>query len=121
MSFPSTLLSQLSSPPPSTSASSPNIVESESKYGGVDEEVLALNQSFLQSLSNGTQILSTPTQVVHIPIHCRPASTLTECFQCHDFGHYQEDYPLYVCPHCHQSAPGHPLSSYLTIQCNFWN
>ena len=68
ISSPSTLLSRLSSPPPSTGTSSPTAVESESEYGGIDEEVLALNQSFLVSLSNGTQTLSTPTRVVHVPI-----------------------------------------------------
>ena len=57
----STLLSRLSSPPPSTGASSSTAVESESKYGGINKEVLALNRSFLQSLPNGTQILSAPT------------------------------------------------------------
>ena len=54
MSSLSTLLSQLSSPPPSTGTSSPTAIESESEYGGVDEEVLTLNRSFLQSLPNGT-------------------------------------------------------------------
>ena len=68
MSSPSTLLSLLSSPPPSTGTSSPIAVESESEYRGVDKEILALNRSFLQSLPNGTQILSAPTWVVHVPI-----------------------------------------------------
>ena len=54
LSSPSTLLSQLSSPPPSTGPASPTAIESESEYGGIDEEVLALNRSFLQSLPNGT-------------------------------------------------------------------
>ena len=88
ISSPSTRLSLLSSPPSSTGASSPTAMESESEYGGIDEEVLALNWSFLQSLPNGMPILSAPTRIVHVPIHHRPASTLTECFQCHDLGHY---------------------------------
>ena len=65
----STLLSQLSSPPPSTGVSSPTAVESEFEYGRINEEVLALNRSFLQSLPNGTRILSAPTRIVHVPIH----------------------------------------------------
>jgi hypothetical protein len=110
------LMSRLSSPPPSSISSSPTAVNSEL---GLDEDIVELNQSFMVRVGNDRPILSAPTRLVHVPIRRLPASALTECFRCRRRGHYREDSPDYICPNCHVSAPGHPSASCLTVQCDF--
>jgi hypothetical protein len=110
------LMSHLSSPPPSSISSSPTAVNLEL---GLDEDTVELNQSFMVQIGDDRPILSAPTRLVHVPIQQLPASALTECFRCHRRGHYREDCPDYICPKCHISTPGHPSASCLTVQCDF--
>ena len=109
------LLARLSSPAPSNTSSSLTAVDPE--YG-LDEDAVNVNRSFVIQLGNNRPVISAPTCLLNIPISCHPASALTECFQCSGTGHYCEDCPLYVCPHCHLSAPGHPQTACLSTQCD---
>jgi hypothetical protein len=59
------LISRLSSPPPSSTSSSPTAVNSEL---GLDEDMVELNQSFMVRVGNDHPILSAPTGLVHVPI-----------------------------------------------------
>jgi hypothetical protein len=59
------LISRLSSPPPSSTSSSPTIVNSEL---GLDEDIVELNQSFMVRVGNDRPVLSAPTHLVHVPI-----------------------------------------------------
>jgi hypothetical protein len=79
------LISRLSSPPPSSTSSSPTAVNSEL---GLDEDIVEPNQSFMVREGNDRPILSVPTRLVHVPIQRLPASALTECFRCCLRGHY---------------------------------
>ena len=110
------LLAQLSSPALSDTSSSLTAVDPE--YG-LDEDAVNANRSFVVQLGDNRPVISAPTRLLHVPISRRPASALTECFRCSGTGHYREDCPLYVCPHCHVSAPGHPQTSCLSTQCDF--
>ena len=74
--------------------------------------------SYGTTLPSGQHILSSSTHVLPDVILCQPANPLTECFYCHNLDHYQEDCPIYHCPHCHLSAPGHPQCLCLSTQCN---
>ena len=109
------LLARLSSPAPSDTSSSLTAVDPE--YG-LDEDAVNANRSFVVQLGNNRPIISAPTHLLNIPISRRPASALTDCFRCSGTGHYREDCPLYVCPHCHTSAPGHPQTACLSTQCD---
>ena len=106
------LLTQLSSPTPSDVSSF--LIAIDLEYG-LDEDAVTRNQSFIMRIGNNSPIISAPTCLLNIPVTRCPASLLTECFQCLGRGHYQEDCPQYVCPHCHLSAPGHPQSSCLSL------
>ena len=110
------LLACISSSTPSNTSSSLTAVDP--KYG-LDDDTVACNQSFIMHISNNHLVISAPTRLLNIPVTCCPASLLTECFWCLGRGHYQEDCPHYVCPHCHLSAPGHPQTACLSIQCDF--
>jgi hypothetical protein len=110
------LISCLSSPFPSSISSSPTAVNSEL---GLDDDIAELNRSFMVRVGNDRTLLSAPTRLIQVPIRRRSATALTECFRCHLRGHYREDCPNYVCPHCQVSAPGHPAAACLTVQCDF--
>jgi hypothetical protein len=110
------LISHLSSPPPSSISSSPTAVNSEL---GLDDDIVELNRSFMVRVGNDRTMLSAPTRLIQVPIRRRPATALTKCFQCHHRVHYREDCPNYICPHCQVSAPGHPSAACLTVQCDF--
>ena len=109
------LLAQLSSPAPSDISSSLMAVEPE--YG-LDEDAVNANRSIVVQLGNNHPVISAPMHLLNVPISRRPASALTECFRCSGTGHYREDCPLYVCPHCQLSTPGHPQTACLSTQCD---
>ena len=111
----SSLLAQLSSPAPSDTSSSLTTIDPE--YG-LDEDAVSVNRYFIMQLGNNRPVISASTCLLNVPIACHPASTLTECFWCSGTGHYHEDCPLYVCPHCHLSAPRHPQTACLSTQCD---
>ena len=110
------LLARISSPALSDTSSSLTAIDPE--YG-LDEDAVNANRSFVVQLGDNRPVLSAPTRLLNVPITCRPASALTECFRCLGAGHYRKDCPLYICPHCHASAPGHPQTSCLSTQCDF--
>ena len=110
------LLARISSPALSDTSSSLTAVDPE--YS-LDEDAVNANRSFVVQLGDNHPVLSAPTRLLNVPITRRPASALTECFRCLGAGHYREDCPLYICPHCHASAPGHPQTSCLSTQCDF--
>ena len=110
------LLARLLSPAPSDTSSSITAVDPE--YG-LDKDAVNANRSFVVQLGDNRPVISAPTHLLNVPISRRPASPLTECFRCFGTGHYREDCPLYICPHCHVSAPGHPQTSCLSTQCDF--
>ena len=110
------LLACISSPTSSDTSSSLTAINPE--YG-LDDDAVTRNQSFVMCIDNNRLVISAPTRLLNVPVTCHPASLLTECFQCLGRGHYREDCPHYVCPHCHLSAPGHPQTTCLSIQCDF--
>ena len=112
----SSLLAQLSSPAPSDTSSS--LIAVEPKYS-LDKDAVAINHSFVMQMGHNHPVISAPTRLLNVPITYRPTSALTECFWCSDTGHYREDCPQYICPHCHLSAPGHSQTTCLSTQCNF--
>jgi hypothetical protein len=84
------LISHLSSPPPSSISSSPTAVNSEL---GLDDDIVELNRSFMVRVGNDQTMLSAPTRLIQVPIRRCPATALTKCFQCHHRVHYREDCP----------------------------
>ena len=110
------LLARLSSPAPSDTSSSLTAVDPE--YG-LDEDAVNANCSFIVQLGDNRPVISALTRLLNVPISRRPASALTKCFRCLGTDHYREDCPLYICPHCHVSAPGYPQTSCLSTQCDF--
>ena len=67
----------------------------------------------------GRRIISSPTQALPRVFLQPPATPTTQCFLCHNRGHYQENCPSYQCPHCHEVAPGHPSHLCLQTRCTF--
>ena len=109
----------ISSPPLLEISETPTAVESTISSDGIDIDARTLIRSYNITLPLGQHILSSPTRVLPDVIPCRPANPLTECFCCHNLGHYREDCPAYRCPHCHVSMPGHSQRLCLSTQCGF--
>ena len=110
------LLTWLSSPALSNASFSLTAVNPE--YG-LDEDALARSQSFVVRISKNCLVISAPTCLLNVLITHQPTSLLTECFRCSGRGHYREDCSQYICPYCNVSAPRHPQTSCLSIQCDF--
>ena len=119
---PAFLAACLSSPPPPLTSSSPTLVDSDNDDTDVDNLAFPISCDITQHicLPNGTQVLSSPTQVLSQPgtMYLTPAGPLTKCFHCHLLSHYHKDFPSYTCSNCHPSTPGHPASACLTSHCD---
>ena len=113
------LRARISSPPLSKTSETPTAVESTISSDGIDTDARTLIRSYNITLPLGQHVLSSPTHVLPDVIPCQPANPLTECFRCHNLGHYREDCPSYRCPHCHVSTPGHSQHLCLSTQCGF--
>ena len=114
--FPNSLLFQLSSPTPLDTSSSLTPVDTEF---GLDKDAVAQNQLFVVHIGNNQPVISSPTRLLYVSVTYHPTSLLTGCFWCLGWGHYRENFPHYICPNCHLSAPGHPQTACLSIQCDF--
>ena len=66
----------------------PTAVESTISSDGIDTFTRTLIQSYNITLPSGQHILSSPTRVLPDVIPHQPANPLTECFHCHNLGHY---------------------------------
>ena len=106
------LASRISSRPPSPTTT---LV---SKTGFSEENTLLCN-AYSQRTVTGHWIVSAPTQVLPSLYLKPPATPDTQCFRCHNMGHYRENCPSYRCPHCHEMAPGHPSHLCLRTRCTF--
>ena len=113
------LHAQISSPPLLEISETPTAVESTISSDRIDIDARTLIQSYNITLPLSQHVLSSPTCVLLDVIPRRPANPLTECFRCHNLGHYREGCPAYRCPHCHVSAPGHSQRLCLSTQCGF--
>ena len=68
---------------------------------GFSQENALLCTTYMQQTTTGHQIVSAPTQTL-LGIFLKPPATPdTQCFRCHNKGHYRENCPSYRCPHCH--------------------
>ena len=86
---------------------------------GFSQENALLRGAYSQRTSSGHRIISAPTQVLPSLFLKPPATPDTQCFRCHNKGHYRENCPSYRCPHCHEMAPGHPSHLCLRTRCTF--
>ena len=86
---------------------------------GFSEENALLRSAYSQRTTTGHRIVSAPTQVLPSLYLRPPATPTTQCFRCHNMGHYRENCPSYRCPHCHEMAPGHPSHLCLRTSCTF--
>ena len=86
---------------------------------GFSQENALLRATYTQRTVTGHQIISAPTQTLPGIFLKPPATPDTQCFRCHNKGHYQENCPSYHCPHCHEMAPGHPSHLCLRTRCSF--
>ena len=112
-SSPSCLLaSQISSRP----ASPATTLVPETSFS---QENALLHSAYSQRTATGHWIISTPTQVLPSLYLKPPATPDTQCFHCHNMGHYRENCLAYHCPHCHKMAPGHPSHLCLWTRCTF--
>ena len=75
---------------------------------GFSQENALLRSAATQTTSQGRRIISFPTQTLPRVFLRPPATPATQCFLCHNRGHYRENCLSYQCPHCHEVAPGHP-------------
>ena len=106
------LASRISSRPPSpTSTLVPET--------GFSQENALLRAAYMQWTTTGHRIVSAPTQTLPGIFLKPPATPDTQCFHCHNKGHYRENCPSYHCPHCHEMAPGHPSHLCLQTRCSF--
>ena len=83
------------------------------------QENALLRSAYSQCTVMEHRIISAPTQVLPSLYLKPPATPNTQCFRCHNKGHYQENCPAYWCPHCHEMAPGHPSHLCLRTRCTF--
>ena len=88
------------------------------EFGFSQENALLCSVATLTT-SLGRRIISSPTQTLPRVFLRPPATPTTQCFLCHNRGHYQENCPSYQCPHCHEVAPGHPSHLCLQTRCTF--
>ena len=86
---------------------------------GFSQENALLRSMYSQQTTSGHRIVSAPTQVLPSLFLKPPATPDTQCFRCHNKGHYRENCPAYHCPHCHEMAPGHPSHLCLRTRCTF--
>ena len=86
---------------------------------GFSQENALLRSAYSQRTVTGHWIISAPTQTLPSIFLKSPATPDTQCFRCHNKGHYQENCPSYRCPHCHKMAPGHPSHLCLRTRCSF--
>ena len=115
-SLTSSLASHLSSRPSSPSISLTSHISSRPPSPtitlvpetGFSQENALLRAAYTQRTVTGHRIVSAPTQTLPGIFLKPPATPDTQCFHCHNKGHYQENCPSYHCPHCHEMAPGHP-------------
>ena len=82
------LHAQISSPPLSKALETPIAVESTISSEGIDTVARMLIWSYNITLPLGQHVLSSPTCVLPNVIPRQPANPLTECFHCHNLGHY---------------------------------
>ena len=106
------LASRISSRPPSPT---PTLIPET----GFSQENALLRSAYSQRTDTGCRIVSAPTQVLPSLFLKPPATPDTQCFRCHNKGHYRENCPYYRCPHCHEMAPGHPSHLCLRTRCTF--
>ena len=106
------LTSRISSRPPSPTTTL--IPET-----GFSQENALLCAAYMQRTTTGHQIVSAPTQTLPGIFLKPPATPDTQCFHCHNKGHYRKNCPSYRCPHCHKMAPGHPSHLCLRTRCSF--
>ena len=86
---------------------------------GFSQENALLHHAYSQRTVTGHRIISAPTQTLPSVFLKPPATPDTQCFHCHNKGHYRENCPAYRCPHCHEMAPGHPSHLCLRTRCTF--
>ena len=86
---------------------------------GFSWENTLLTASFVARSPQKRQIMAFPTQTLPQVYQPLPTTPSTQCFLCHNLGHYQENCPNYQCPHCHEMAPGHPSHLCMWTQCTF--
>ena len=86
---------------------------------GFSQENTLLISSYIQHSPQGRWVMSASTQMLPSAYLKPPATPTTQCFLCHNRGHYQENCPHYQCPHCHEVASGHPSHLCMQTQCSF--
>ena len=126
-SLTSSLASRLSSHPSSSSISLVSRISSRPPSPtttlvpetGFSQENALLCAAYTQRTTMGHRIISAPTQTLPGIFLKPPATPDTQCFRCHNKGHYRENCPSYHCPHCHEMAPGHPSHLCLRTRCSF--
>ena len=75
-----------------------------------DDEVIHIQ------VTDGQWITSSTSRV--LIRNSRPDSPNTRCYHCSDLGHHRLSCPLYTCPTCRESAPGHAAHHCLETQCD---
>ena len=86
---------------------------------GFSQENALLRSAAMHVTPEGRQLISSPTQTLPRVFLKPPTTPNTQCFLCHNKGHYRENCLSYQCPHCHEVAPGHPSHLCLRTQCTF--
>ena len=86
---------------------------------GFSQENALLRSAAMHVTSEGRRLISSPTQTLPRVFLKPPTTPSTQCFLCHNKGHYRENCPSYQCPHCHEVAPGHPSHLCLWTRCTF--